>query len=81
MGPRELSLLLSLSSLLPSRYMGPRSMEPSLWGSFELGLGSQHPSCPYSWVSTCASWAGWPMAQLLTLSSSLRRTVVMVRWA
>lgn len=41
---RELSLLLSLSSLLPSRCVGPRNMEPSLWGgSFKLGLGSQHP--------------------------------------
>lgn len=46
MRPRELSLLLSLSSLLPSRYVGPRRVEPSLWGPLELGLGSQHPLLP-----------------------------------
>lgn len=46
MGPKELSLLLSLSSQLPSRYVGPRSMEPSLWGPLELGLGSQHALLP-----------------------------------
>lgn len=42
MGPKELCLLHSLSSLLPSRCAGPRSLEPSLWGLLELGLGSQH---------------------------------------
>lgn len=46
MGPRELSLLLFFSSLLPSRCVGPRSKEPSLWGPLELGLGSQHPLLP-----------------------------------
>lgn len=40
---RELSLLLLLSSLLPSRCVGPSNMEPSLGGSFKLGFGSQHP--------------------------------------
>lgn len=42
-GPRELSSLLFLSSPLPSRCVGPRSMEPGLWEPLELGLGSQHP--------------------------------------
>lgn len=42
---RELSLLLLFSSLLPSRYVGPRNTEPSLGGpsSWTLGLSSQHP--------------------------------------
>lgn len=43
MGPRELFLLLSLSSLLPRRCVGPRSPEPHLWGPPELGLASQYP--------------------------------------
>lgn len=43
MGPRELFLLLSLSSLLPRRCVGPRGLELSLWGPLELGLRSQHP--------------------------------------
>ena len=36
-------MLLFLSSLLPSRCVGPRNMEPSLWEPLDLGLGSQHP--------------------------------------
>lgn len=43
MGPRELFLLLFLSSLLPRRCVGPRGLELSLWGPLELGLRSQHP--------------------------------------
>lgn len=81
MGPREVSWLLFFSSRLPSRCVGPRSMEPSLWEPLELGLGSQHPPYLYSWASTCALWAGWPTAQPPTPSFSLRQTVVLVRWA
>lgn len=78
---RELSLLLLLSSLLPSRCVGPSNMEPSLGGPSSWALGVSIPSCPYSWASTCALWAGWPTARLPTLLSSLRQTVVMVKWA
>lgn len=45
MGPRERSLLLFLSSQLPSRFMGPRSMEQACgrpWG-WALGLNMPPP--------------------------------------
>lgn len=48
---------------------------PSSW-AFRLSI----PSCPDSSASTCAMWAGWPMARLPTQSSSLRQTVVVGRW-
>lgn len=73
---------LSFSSLLPSRYVGPGSLEPSLWGPFSVGpwVSASALSC-YSWASTSALWAGWPTARLPTPSSSLRQTVGMARWA
>ena len=47
--------------------------------NWALGL-SLHFS-PYSWASTSALWAGWPMARLPTPSSSPRQTVGTARWA
>lgn len=47
--------------------------------NWALGLSLRF--SPYSWASTSALWAGWPMARLPTLSSSPRQTVGTARWA
>lgn len=59
MRPRELFLLLFLSSRLPKRCVGPRDIEPSLWGPLELGLWSQCLPCLPLQLGFHLCFLGW----------------------